>query len=395
MKNTIKIFTVFIIIINFQFLTFAQEHPDFKIINEVKTTPVKNQGNSGTCWSFATTSFLETEIMRLTGIEQDLSEMYFVYNAYLTKAEYYVRLHGLGNFSQGGQAHDVINVIENEGLVSEANFSGFKIKDSYDHSKLETSLKNYLDSIIKINPVPSNWKSKFIEIINSQIGIINESAKLEAITTLKIANELKIEELPKTTKVEQEIYEVAIIDSNKESKKESGISINTSNYYEITSFNHHDFYTNFDLEVPDNWSHNSYLNLPVDEMMKIIDNALQNGYSVCWDGDVSEKNFNHRKGRAELTDADLDSITKLGLQQYRQITFENQTTTDDHLMHITGIATDNAGNKYYQTKNSWGDDSNKYGGYLYMSESFVGLKTIAILVNKDAISTEILDKIYK
>jgi len=339
---------------------FSQESSDYEIVNEVKATSVKDQGMTGTCWSFATISFLESEFLRTMNKELDLSEMYIVYNTYLTKAEYYIQLHGVGNFSQGGQAHDVINTAAIYGFVPQEVYNGnVNEKNYYDHSKMEGKLKDYLDSIIKINPIPEDWKIGFTKILSKEIG-----------------------ELPENFEYQNEKYEAS-------SFAEDYLKFSENDYIELTSYSHHDYYSQFDLEVPDNWSHDYYYNLPVDELIKTIDYALENGFSICWDGDVSEEKFNHRKGFAELSDDELKLIDELGYQDVRQITFENQTSTDDHLMHLTGKAVDKKGNVYYQIKNSWGDDSNKIGGYLYMSEDFVRIKTIAILVNKEGIPDEI------
>jgi bleomycin hydrolase len=353
-----------ILITFFYVFAFAQEHPDYEIINQVKTTPVKDQGMTGTCWSFATVSFIETEYLRKTDKEIDLSEMYIVYNAYLEKAKYYVKLHGLGNFSQGGQAHDVLNIAENYGFIPQNEFNGYLSgQTTYNHSILEKTLKNYLDSIIKITPIPENWLDGVYKNLNSSIG-----------------------QIPENFQFDNQSYTAQSFTSDE-------LKFNFDDYVELTSYNHHDFYTRFDLEVPDNWSHDEYYNVPLDDLMAIIDSALNTGYSVCWDGDVSEKKFNHKKGNAELSDEEILLINENGIQETRQKTFENQTTTDDHLMHLTGIAKNKNGVIYYQTKNSWNSDSNKFGGFLYMSKDFVQIKTIAILVHKDVIPEEIAKKI--
>ncbi len=180
-----------------------------------------------------------------------------------------------------------------------------------------------------------------------------------------------------------------------------------SDYIELTSFNHQPYYGKFVLQIPDNWSKDSYYNLPLDELILTIDNALQNGYSVCWDGDVSEACFSFKNGVAIVPEEDWFKLSKEEkenfynsikkeisiTQEYRQKTYDNLTTTDDHLMHIVGIAYDQQNNKYYITKNSWGDDSNLYKGYLYMSESYVRLKTIAVMINKEALDKNIASKL--
>lgn len=343
---------------------FAQEHQDFKIINQIKTSSVKDQGMTGTCWSFATISFLETEFIRKNEENLDLSEMYIVYKTYLQKADYYVKLHGTGNFSQGGQAHDVINTAKIYGLMPQSAFEGKKIENNnYDHSELEKLLKNYIDSIIKLNPIPKDWKENYIAFLDKEIG-----------------------EIPEKFKYNNDSYNSKLFSTN-------FMNFNPDDYIELTSYSHHDFYTKFDLEVPDNWSHDDYYNLPINDLMEVINYAFANGYSICWDGDVSEKNFDFEKGKAELSKEDIKLLNSEGIQEARQITFENQTSTDDHLMHLTGQAEDKNGKIYYQTKNSWGAESNDYGGFLYMSEDFVKMKTIAIMVNKNGLPEEIKTKL--
>jgi len=171
------------------------------------------------------------------------------------------------------------------------------------------------------------------------------------------------------------------------------VRINPDDYIEITSYKDYPFYKLVDLEIPDNWAHGLYYNIPIGELMQIIDNALNNGYSVCWDGDVSEEDFNHSAGTAVLSIKESDGIIINGITDMRQKTFDDYTTTDDHLMHLTGMARDKNGSIFYLTKNSWGENSNKYGGYLYMSQWYVQLKTIAIMVHKDAIPKELKKKL--
>jgi bleomycin hydrolase len=167
------------------------------------------------------------------------------------------------------------------------------------------------------------------------------------------------------------------------------LKINPDDYIEITSYTHHPFYKPFVLEVPDNWAHALYYNVPLNELMEIMDYALNNGFSVCWDGDTSEKTFTHKKGKADVDEKHIGKVD----QELRQKTYFNRTTTDDHLMHIVGLSKDGSGRKCYYTKNSWGETSNEYGGYLHMTEDYVQLKTIAIMVHKNAIPKHIQEKI--
>lgn len=354
---------------------------------DVKTTGVRNQQSTGTCWAFATTSFLETEILRTTGKEVDLSEMYLVRKAYSQKAKRYFRLHGKGNFSEGGQSHDVINVVRNFGLVPEDVYAGNNYGSKYHiHKEMVKSAKAVLDEIVKnpnkkITPV---WEASVNGIFDVYMGKAIEEFQLDGktITPQQYAKDL---------------------------------NINADDYVEITSYTHRPFYKMMNLDIPDNWSSDLYYNVPLEELMQIIDNALNNNYSVCWDGDVSEKGFTYRAGVAmlpEVENVDMvnseiskwskaekkkhkkDSKSEMTVdQQLRQSTYDNWTTTDDHLMHLTGIVKDKEGKIYYKTKNSWAAKSNSYGGYLHMSKSYVELKTVAIMVHKDAIPASIAAKL--
>ena len=354
--------TLFILLLSLT-LAQAQQHPDFEIIKQNRTTIVKNQGRSGTCWSYATLSFLESEVLRKKDLEINLSEIFPVYYAYISKAKYYLQLHGKANFSQGGQAHDVINEMRVYGLMPESAYNGLiSNSTTHNHSKLEKELKNYIDSILDIKTIQQSWEYQVIDILNKHLG--------EPPTTFKYD---KKEYTPKTFTTDF-------------------LELNSDDYVELTTFSHHPYYEQIDVEVPDNWSHDSYYNLPFDEFMQVMEYAITNGYSICWDGDVSEKDFNYEKGIATLTESDLFFIKKKGIEDARQICFDNHLTTDDHLMHITGIAKDKTGKKYFITKNSWGN-TNKFDGYLYMSEDYIALKTVAIMVHKSAIPKKIRKKL--
>jgi len=345
----------------------------------VKDSPVKNQQRSGTCWSYATTSFLETELIRTTGKTYDLSEMYFVNLAYQAKANDYVRCQGKANFSEGGQAHDVMNAINIGGLLPESVYSGLEYgSDFHNHSEMEAVMKAMLNVYVS-NPnkkLSTVWFKSVKDILSNYLGEIPEKFSFEEkeYTPMSLVKELKI---------------------------------NTTDYIEFTSFNHKPYYEKFMLKIPDNWSKDLYYNLPLDEFMRTIDNALEKGYSVCWDGDVSEANFSFKNGVAIVPKEDWFKLDKKEQEEFynkineeikvnqesRQENYDNLTTTDDHLMHIVGYALDQKGNKYYITKNSWGDKSNLYDGYLYMSESYVKLKTIAYMIHKDAIPEDIAKKL--
>ncbi len=366
-----------------------QEEKKFSTVVDIPTTTVKNQQSTGTCWCYAGISYIETELLRLGAPEIDLSEMYIVRLAYTQKAKRYFRVHGKGNYSEGGQAHDVLNVIKENGFVPEAVYSGNRYgSDFHIHKEMVKSTKSMLDEIVKkpnrvITPV---WEESVNGVLDTYMGKTPKTFTYEGTETTPAAYAKKL-------------------------------GFNTEDYIEITSYNHHPFYEKVNLEIPDNWSDDLYYNVPMDEMMDVINYALNNGFSVCWDGDVSEKGFSHRNGyavlpaskTADMTDSEIakwekdvkkaeKKVSQKGKepevdQTLRQLTFDNFETTDDHLMHLTGIVKDQNGTTYYKTKNSWADNSNKFGGYLNMSEAYVKLKTVAIMVHKDAIPKEVKKKL--
>lgn len=355
----------------------------FTEIKSNPATPIKDQYRSGTCWSFATTSFIESELLRLGYDVTDISEMFFVYHAYIDKAYRYIRLHGSSNFGPGGQAHDVMNVIKKYGFATESEFPGLlKGEEKHKHGELDAALKAYLDVVIsnKDGKLSQVWPVAYTALLNAYLG------DAEALSAEKSSKKL----FPR---------------------------FNPDDYVELTSYSHHPYYTKFDLEVPDNWSHDTYYNLPVDELVSVINYAINNGFTVCWDGDVSDKGFSHSNGVAIIPDRDVTAMEgterarwekltekeknselytfkvpgaeKKITQEMRQAAFDNFQATDDHLMHFTGMVKDQNGTIYYVTKNSWAANSNEWGGYLNISEAYVRLNTIAVMVHKDAIPASV------
>ncbi len=366
----------FVIILAPAIIGQEDEQPDvheFTMLYNVETTPVKHQGKTGSCWNFATQSFLETELIRMGKGSYDLSEMYLVRNTYPIKVEKYIRYHGLTSFGQGGQAHDVLIAMDKYGLVPEGVYPGkSSTEDLHNHLEMVAVLKGSMDAVINgKGKISDNWKYICGSVLDIYLGENPESFEYDGkeYTPKSFADEL---------------------------------NINSDDYIELTSYLRYPFYEQSVLEVPDNWTNNEYYNLPIDDLIEVINNAIENSYSVVWDGDTSEKTFYRKKGYAvipvdEENEEDDEELTesekeKVITQKMREETFENFQTTDDHLMQITGIAEDQAGTIFYYTKNSWGTKY-KYDGYWYMSESFVRLKTIAIMVHKNAVPEDIGTKL--
>ncbi|MCM1137447.1 MAG: aminopeptidase [Duncaniella sp.] len=362
----------------------------FTDVKVVKTTPVKDQNKSGTCWSFSGTSFFEDEILRKTGKEVDLSEMFTVRHCYNDKADKYVRMGGTINFAQGGSTLDVGYVIDNYGMVPEEAYAGLEYGEKkHDHYELEPVLSSIVKSVNGRRKKSTAWKKAFNGVLDAYFG-----------------------ELPETFVYEGKTY------TPKSFAQSFGI--NTADYIPVTSFTHHPFYKPFAIEVADNWLWEKYHNVPLEEMKAIVDNALDNGYSVAWAADVSEPGFNWTKGYAlipkvkeekDLTGTELARWVKLSdkeriaeankingpreeievTQELRQQMFDNMETTDDHGMVIVGKAVDQEGNKYYKVKNSW-DTNQIYDGFFYVSEPYFLAKTLDILVNREAIPADIAKK---
>ncbi len=347
----------------------------FTTVIDIEASSVKSQDRTGTCWSFSTSSFIESEIYRNTGKMIDISEMYTVRSTYPKKTWNYVMRQGRTQFGEGGLGHDVINALASDGLVPESEFSGL-IGDAttHNHSEMVKEIKVVLDAYIKdnINSEHSNWKEDTEAILDEKLGV----------------------------KVEEFVFEGKVYTPQSFLKM---TEIDPSDYVTITSFTHVPYNESFILNIPDNFANGSFYNVPLKEFNAIAINVLEKGYSIEWDGDVSEKTFSAKYGVAVIpndTDDNGKSMTQIvpemGITaEFRQQEFENYNTTDDHLMHITGIVTDQQGNTYYKVKNSWGSSSARVGndGYIFMSEAFFKLKSISILVHKDALSTILKGKL--
>jgi bleomycin hydrolase len=353
----------YLVVFAFLFSLYAngQTDSDFKIIKQNKSTSVKNQQRTGTCWCFSTISFLESELLRMGKGEFDFSEMYIIRNVYPEKARYFVQLHGKANFSEGGQAHDVINAMKKIGIVPQNEYAGNLYNPGkHNHSEMVTSMEGLLKGLV------ADRKELSVVWING----------INALLDVYMGENIKNFSYDGTVYAPR-----SFVTDN--------LSLNAGDYVELTSYSHHPYYSMFSLEVPDNWSHDLYYNLPIDDLIETMEKVIIKGYTIVWDGDVSEKGFKHKKGVAELVDDEIPS------QENRQLMFNSWKSTDDHLMHITGIAENSDGKKYFITKNSWAEDSNHLGGYIYMSEDYVRLHTVAVLVNRNSIPKKTAQKLFK
>ncbi|MDL2330406.1 aminopeptidase [Odoribacter sp. OttesenSCG-928-A06] len=370
----------------------AEEGYVFTDVKRLPVTSVKSQDRAGTCWSWSTISFLESEMMRLGKDSVNLAPLYIVWNTYDAKGEKYVRMHGNLNFGQGGAAADVTWAIKKYGIVPLEIYDGLNYgEDVHVHGELDAVLKGYVDAVVK-NPnkkLSTAWKRGYDAVLDAYLG-----AK------------------PETFKYKGKEYTPM-------SFYKDATGLNMDDYISLTSFTHHPFYVPVVLEIPDNWIGEVSYNIPMEEMMDLLDKAIDNGYSFAWGSDVSEKGFS-REGIAviptmdtkEMSDAEITKWVALSkkekeaqlykmdkpgkekeiTQEMRQEAFDNFQTTDDHGMHVIGKAVDQIGNKYFIAKNSWGK-YNKYDGYLYASYPFVAFKTTTVMIHKDALSKDLKKKL--
>ena len=367
--------------------------PVFTIVKENPITSVKDQNRSGTCWAYSTLSYFESEILKSTGKTYDLCESFVANKDYMDRAVQVVRYHGDMQFAQGGSAYDVYYVLKNYGICPEDTmpFPGSLYGDSLNNfNEFFSLLEPYVDGIAtsKASKISNQWKVGFQGILDAYLG-----------------------ECPENFTYEGKNYTPKSFMSS--------LGLNMDDYVTITSYTHHPFYSQFVVEVQDNWRNPASYNLPMDEMMQIIDNAVMNGYTVAWGGDVSEPGFT-RDGLAYMIDAKKmqslqgsDMARWLGLsaakrrnlidslgcnvpevqptQEMRQERFDNWELTDDHGMLIYGIAKDQNGKEYYMVKNSWGE-AGKYKGTWYMTKTFIAANTMDYMVNKNAIPANIRKK---
>ncbi|MDH6342224.1 aminopeptidase C [Parabacteroides sp. PFB2-12] len=373
-------------------LAFGQGY-QFTDIVRLPATPVKNQAATGTCWCFATVSFLEAELLRMGKGEYDLSEMYLVRQKYMNQLEDNYLRRGHGNISQGSLAHTALRAFRQVGIVPEEVYRGLNYgSELHNHSEMVRFMEAIAKPAIDMKKRSPEYYKLVNHLFDTYLG----------------------------EKPEKFTYK------GKEYTPQSftaSLGLNLDDYVEIGSYTHHPYYAHFEIEVPDNWEHERIYNVPLDELIEIMNYSLKQGYTIGWDGDVSEKGFSHVNGVAINPDImQVDNYAGTDRARFEQMNpgqrqeeaykfespcpevkvtpeirqqgYESFVTTDDHLMHITGLVKDQNGTPYYITKNSWGTERNRFGGYLNMSESFVRAKTIFILVHKDAIPKQIKAKLH-
>ena len=366
---------------------------EFTTVKELPVTSIKNQYRSGTCWCFSALSFIESEILREKGDTVDLSEMFVVGKSYRDRAVKYVRLDGHLNFAAGSSFGDVLHVIEDYGIVPQSAMPGMNYgTEMPEQNELDAALKGYVEAIAK-NPnkkLTTAWLNGFDGIVEAYLG-----------------------EYPATFEADGKTFTPQ--------EYRDYLGINPSDYVNLSSFTHHPFYSQFIIEVPDNWRWDTAYNLPIDELMEVMYNAIDKGYSIAWGSDVSEKGFTRNglatmpvekkkkvagsdqekwvgkaaeENKDEKKEEEKNVLPEeiIATQEMRQEGYDRKLTTDDHGMHIYGIAQDQNGTKYFMVKNSWGE-TGKYKGTWYASDAFVRYKTMNIVVHKNALPKSVAKKL--
>lgn len=354
----------------------------FTPVINLETMEVKDQGSSGTCWSYAGASFLESEMVRMGKKPVDLAEIFTARNTYIEKAKQYVRMHGNLDYGDGGELHDIINIYAKYGIVPQSVYSGLNYGTTRnDFSEMQSVLKGFLEGLVKrekIKKLTPNWEKAFTAALDAYLGNVPESFfyNNKRYTPQTFAKEV--------------------------------VGIHPQDYIEMLSYENEPKYQNVLMAVPDNWSFDHAYNVQMTDFVKVIDNALKKGYTVAWAADVTEPYFSWRNGVAFVPEKDVEAMPqdqRANLfqvpptkereitPQMRQLAFDNYQTTDDHAMHIVGLAKDQNQREYYIVKNSWGIN-NDHQGYLYVTKAYVMYKTTAIMLHKGGVPADIL-KNYK
>ena len=339
-----------------------------EVINLGKTS-IKDQGSSGTCWSYSGNSFLESEMIRMGKSPVEISQIYTARNTYVEKAKNFVRLHGKQAQGDGGQLHDVLTIFRKYGAVPYEVYTGLPEGQTRNNfSEMSPILQSITESVADSKKPTKNWLKAFTGAMDSYLGEVPESFQYKGKTYT-----------PRTF-------------------ADQVIGINPDDYVGISSFEEHAYYKPFVLLIPDNWSFESFYNVKINDLTDIIDHALEKGFTVAWATDVSEKSFSWKNGVAFVPEKPIEKMSKEEADQLfngpkpeakitaaeRQEAFDNYETTDDHGMHIVGIVKDQTGKEYYIVKNSWGV-SNDYQGYMYATKEFVRYKTISLMLHKKAL----------
>ena len=360
-------------------LAQKQEPYEFKEIRRLSATPVKSQDQTGTCWAFSSASFLESEVLRLGRGETNLSEMFVVRHIYRLKCENYVRRQGTAQLGEGGLAHDLLNAVAAYGIMPESAYPGRKDSSKpLNHSQLEKNLKDLCNDAVakgKAGKLTPTWLVRLDSLLDAEFGTVPPTFTLDGTVY---------------TPVSYRDY----------------LGLRPDDYVTVTSFTHHPFYSTFILEVPDNWSNGTFYNLPINELMRCLNNSLEQGYTVEWDADVSNMGFSAGNGIAIVPEKDWKDRSaaerqnafkiwepeKAVTQEYRQQQFDNQATTDDHLMHIVGMLDETHSGTYYVVKNSWGEISD-LKGFVDVSENYIRLNTVSFTVHKNALPADVLHRL--
>jgi bleomycin hydrolase len=346
----------------------------FTVVKQNPSTPIKNQANTGTCWSFSTTSLIESQLLKNKIGKYDLSEMFTVRNIYLEKAHNYLLRQGHAQFGEGALGHDVIRSIATYGAVPETVYAGLKPGETMlDHSKMVKVLKQYLDSMLKsqIRPIPADWQVGYKKILDEYMGPAPENFKFNG-----------------------QRY-------SPQSFASDVMKFKADDYVQFTSFTNKPYYQSTIIDVPDNFSNGAYYNLPLQEMIDVVKSAVTNGYTVMWDADVSNSGFSNKYGLALLVpegssvnmeEASPDMNEDSWNETKRQSLYETLVTQDDHLMHITGIEKSKGGKLFFIVKNSWGTNGVGHG-FVNVSESYFAINTISLVLPKAAVSKALLDRL--
>jgi bleomycin hydrolase len=380
MRLRLALFLTFCLSSSLKAQEHSTNHPNstlrFTVIKDNAATPVKNQNRSSTCWSFSTLSFFESELIRMKKPKVELAEMYVVRMVYLMKALKYVRMHGTIGFAPGGAFHDPITVLATYGLMPRQAYPGNEYGTTdVQHGELDELLLSYVQAVVrnKNGQLSTAWQAGLEGILDAYLG--------------KVPAQFEFQGKTYTPRSFADF-----------------LGLKPQDYIDLTSFSHHPFYTQFAIEVPDNWSWDKAYNLPLNEWMETLDYALMNGFTAAWGADVSGKGFSHKFGLAlepvQYPAADKAEVYFMEPQEEKQVTqalrqadFDNYLTTDDHGMHITGMVKDQHGKKYYIVKNSWGHTSNGCGGYFYASEAYVQMRTLNFMIHRDGIPAHIRKKL--